>query len=206
MSRLQRLMVIMFVSIPFLGLTSKSAKETPSIAWSRSWEVALKKATEENRPILVAINAEGVMLENDASGANEDMALKAYRDPKLVPISQQTVNLIASAAKHSFTAVKQADGSFRKECTRFPGVTCEEHQEVEKILRRDYFKGVDEVVAPQHFLLQPNGSVITRREYQVAATELGKMIQDAVKVVGKPKKAPANPEASTKSAQTPKKN
>lgn len=205
MSRLQCIAIVGLVAFFALGSSSKSTKESTSIVWSPSWELSYKKAKEENRPILVAINAEGIALQGDTGNANEEMSSKTYRDPKLVAASAQSVNLIASAATHRRVAVKQTDGSFRQECTKFSGVTCAEHQEVERILRLEHFKNVDDIVSPQHLLLQPNGALIARREYQVGAKELAKMIEDAVKVVGKPKKA-QSPTATHKPSQSAKKN
>lgn len=170
------------------GISGQNTKLTPSIPWMGSWNEAFARAKEENRPILIAMNAEGLVLQGDEGNANDEMAKNTYHDEKLVEVTRQSINLISSSASHNRVAVKTANGKYRQECSQFPGVTCEEHQEIEKKVRETYFKNVTDIVVPQHLLVQPNGMVIDRREYQVSSKQLVKLIQDATKLVGKPRK------------------
>lgn len=173
-----------------LGVSSK--EDAPAIRWEVSLKEALKKAQAENRPILVAINMDGEV-------ANEELASRTYLDRKLVDLASKTVNLIGSAGTHSQVLVSLGDATKKKACSRFKSVTCEEHQAVEKAVRRQYFKNSDEMVAPQHLTLKPNGQLIDLRRYQVSAQELEKMISAAIQVVGRPRKqAAALPQKGTK--------
>jgi len=140
----------------------------------------LEQARALGGALLVAINM-------DAEAANEEMTATTYRNPRLLEASEKTLNLIASAATHPHRLEILPDGTKRKLCTRFLTVTCEEHQAVEKAVRKAYFRNAEEMIAPQHLTLRPDGTLIQLKQYQITAKELESLIQEAVQVVGKPR-------------------
>ena len=171
------------LAVPVLagGRKGDPDEPKPMIRWeASSLDAALKRATDENKPLLVAINM-------DAEAANEEMTATTYRNPRLLEASEKTLNLIASAATHPHRLEILPDGTKRKLCTRFLTVTCEEHQAVEKAVRKAYFRNAEEMIAPQHLTLRPDGTLIQLKQYQITAKELESLIQEAVQVVGKPR-------------------
>ncbi len=154
----------------------------PMIEWTASLEIALKRAKEENKPIFVAINMDG-------EKANEEMAAVSYRNEKLVKTSTKSINLVASAFNHHQTHREISKGGPKKLfCDRFSSVSCEEHQEVEKKIRKEYFNGSEDMISPQHLTIKPDGTLINLKQYEIAVKEMDDMIQEAIKLVGKPKK------------------
>lgn len=177
------------VTLAFGALVGKAPKDNtkpvPAIQWTQSLEEATRLSKEQNRPIFIAINMEGFS-EAESDAANDRMVQEIYTKDKVITASKQTINLIASAANHSYTLVDDGKGGKKKLCDRFKTISCEDHQKVEKAVRREYFKNATEVIAPQHLTVRPNGSVIELKEYEIGADQTEKMIKNAVQLVGKP--------------------
>lgn len=137
------------------------------VAWEKDYAAALTKAKERGVPVLVCFNMDG-------ESANEEM-VKLYREPEFVKRSLDFVCLVASAAQHNPEASTAP-------CPRFGGVSCAEHRKVE-VKASAALIGKDEVIAPQHVLLAPDGKVLMRRAFGLAKDELLKMMKMAEKAL-----------------------
>lgn len=128
------------------------------IEWSADYDAALALAKAEGRAVFIAINMDG-------ERANETLAKKTYQEKGIVQLSERTVNLIASRDEHS-------GGS--RSCPRFAGVSCAEHQAIDKRVRAEVVKSASAgwVVAPQHVFLKPTGEVILSVPYKIGESEL----------------------------------
>jgi len=150
----------------FLGAILPPA---PSIAWTPDWHAAFDRAKAEQKVLFLAVNMDG-------EKANDLLAAKTYGDKVLLGLSERTVNLIASRFNHS---------SAGKECSRFAGVQCADHQKADIRARELILKsGLDgEVIAPQHVWLDGAGKVLLSVNYEVNAEELAWCFVTAIRRV-----------------------
>lgn len=141
----------------------------PSVAWTPDWNDAFAKAAAEGRPVFLAVNMDG-------EKANDAMAQRMYFEREIVALSERTVNVIASRFGHSAAG---------KECSRFPGVQCADHQKSDIRAREKVLAaGLDgEVVAPQHVWLDAEGKVLLSVAYQVTPEELAWCFVTAIRRV-----------------------
>lgn len=141
-------------SVPASPGTIPAAKE---ITWSPEYAPALEAAGDADKVVFVAVNMDG-------ERANDRMAKDVYRDKRIVGLAEGTVNLLASAAEH------KKSGS----CSRFDGLTCEQHRFVDIDVRKNILKAdaSGAVVSPQHVFLSPKGDVILSVPYEMTAGEL----------------------------------
>lgn len=128
------------------------------IAWQTSYDAALKSAKAENKVLFIAVNMDG-------EGANDRMAKNVYDDKSITALSAATVNLIASPGQH---------GTDPKSCLRFDGLTCAEHQAVEKSVRATVLKPdpSGNVVAPQHVFVDGDGRPLLSVPFEISSSEL----------------------------------
>lgn len=140
------------------AIAPPTAPVAPTIGWTPDWLGGFERAAAEQRVVFLAVNMDG-------EKANDLLASKTYGDKSLLELSARSVNLIASRFNHSAAG---------KECSRFPGVTCADHQKVDIRAREQVLKGgLDgEVVAPQHVWLDGAGKVLLSVAYEVTAPEL----------------------------------
>ncbi len=156
------------------------AAPVKGIEWEASWEAALARAKEENRPIAVCINMDG-------ERANDTLAKKTYKDRSVVSVSQHTVNLFASLDVHGSGPCARAGKA----------ITCAEHLDVEKAVRAALgLEGSQgRVIAPQHVFTGPDGSVLLSVPYAVTKGELLWCWTEAVRRVS-PDDAPKQPSSA----------
>lgn len=135
-----------------------SAPAGPGIVWSADWSAAFEAAAAGRKVVFLAVNMDG-------EKANELLASKTYFDEDLVQLSGLTVNLAASRFSHAAAG---------KNCGRFPGLTCADHQKTDIRAREQVLKAGlgGEVVAPQHVWMDAAGKVLLSVAYQVSAEEL----------------------------------
>ena len=139
-------------------LAPPHAPLAPSITWTPDWLAAFERATAESRVVFLAVNMDG-------EKANDVLAQKTYGDKTLLALSERTVNVIASRFNHAAAG---------KECSRFAGVRCADHQKADIRARESVLKAGlgGEVVAPQHVWLDGAGKVLLSVAYEVSAEEL----------------------------------
>lgn len=144
------------------------------ITWTGAYDVARATAKREGKLIFVALNMDG-------ERANDRLAEQVYRDKTLVALTADTINLVASVADHG-----------KGKCSRFGGITCPEHQQVDIKVRSEILQaGTSPVVAPQHLFLSPEGKVLLSVPYEVRAGELEWCFHEAQRLVDPTYKAKA---------------
>lgn len=127
------------------------------VKWEGDYEAALARAHSETKVVFLAVNM-------DAEKGNDRMVKNVYTDRVIRGLSANTVNLVASAARHKSSGA----------CPHLGTITCAEHRAVEvqvngKILKPD---AAGHVVAPQHVWLNGEGQVLLSVPYEVTAGEL----------------------------------
>ncbi|MCC6672549.1 MAG: HEAT repeat domain-containing protein [Planctomycetes bacterium] len=149
-----------------LALACLCAAQAEAIAWTPSLDAALARARTERRVVMVAIHMPG-------ERANEELLRDHYRDPQLVRLSRNTVNVFCCAA-----TMPGAAG-------RVPGVSAREQQECERAVRDRILKvpAGQPVAAPQHLFLAPDGTVLTSLVFRVGKGELEWAWVDAIRRV-----------------------
>ena len=142
--------------LPALFTAALLATVPAQIHWESSYPDTLARAEREGKVVFLAVNMDG-------ERANDRLAEETYADPTLAALSASTLNLVASVSSHG-----------DKTCKRFPGTTCDAHQDVEKAVRGNLLQADvgGYVVAPQHVFLSPQGEVLLSVPYQVSAAEL----------------------------------
>lgn len=145
-------------------LASQSAASVPGrvtsegIHWRASLSGALDEAQASGSAVFVVLNMDG-------EKANDELANFIYRDKLICELAAGTINVVGSSFEHT-----PAPGI----CARFGSVTCREHQDVEKEIRKRLL-GVPSsapIVAPQHFFLTPDGDPILAVPYGISRPEL----------------------------------
>jgi hypothetical protein len=129
-----------------------------TIPWRTSFDAATDAAKKENKVLFIAVNMDG-------EGANDRLARNVYTDKDVLAFAALTVDVIASQNEHA-----GAD----KDCPRFPGVKCAEHQACEMSVRKNVLEAdpTGNVVAPQHVFLAPDGKPLLSVPYEITAPEL----------------------------------
>lgn len=167
-----------------LSLPSPSAVAA-DIAWHASVDEAFAAALERKAPVFVAINMDG-------ERANDEAVETLYREKTIVDLAGLTAPLFASRFDH--------DGGDRS-CRRAPGsTTCDAHRAIEKEIRKRYLMDQgDQVIAPQHLWLAPDGTVLLSVPYRVSEGELEWCFVEALKRLD-----PSFSRALSPSARAPK--
>jgi len=132
------------------------------IRWTPSFDVALAAAKAENKVLMLAFNMAG-------ERANDELVADHYKDPTLARLSLRTVNVFCSTATE----------------TRVPGVTVSQQQAAELKARLQVLQigPGEDVIAPQHVFLDPNGVVLSSVAYRVTKGELEWAWVDAIRKV-----------------------
>ncbi len=147
--------VVMFAPSPWLLAQG-------SIRWTPSFDDALAAAKAENKVLMLAFNMAG-------ERANDELVADHYKDATLARLSLHTVNVFCSVAAEP----------------RVPGVTPSQQQAAEQEARLQVLKigPGEDVIAPQHVFLDPNGTVLSSVAYRVTKGELEWVWVDAIRKV-----------------------
>lgn len=138
---------------------------TPALAqirWTPDFAEAMQRAKAENKVVLFAFNLAG-------ERANDEMVADHYKDPTLGKLSQATVNVFCSIANEP----------------RVPGVTPAQHQAAEQQARLQVLKigPGEDVIAPQHVFVGPDGTVLSSVPWRLTKGELEWAWVDAIRKV-----------------------
>ena len=139
------------------------------ITWEESFDLALERADKEGKVVFIAVNMDG-------EAANERAVKSVYTDRAVAALTEHTVNVIASADRHSRSGV----------CKRFGCTSCDAHQEMDMDVRERILKpdATGAVIAPQHVFLSPAGDVLLSVPYEVSAKELAWCFGEAFERAG----------------------
>lgn len=138
------------------------AQDPKVIQWETDFDVALTKARDTGKPIMIVFLMKG-------ESANEDVARNHLHDATVVAASRKFVCLIGCIGLHT----EHSDSP----CTTFDGTTCKQHEAVEVRARTTYM-GSPVVEAPQFLFLAPDGKrVLLRHVWLLAAQELKKKME-----------------------------
>ncbi len=143
---------------PAPGSTPGTPAPAATIRWERDFDEALARAAGEKKPLFVAFLM-------DDEPANDQTIAQHYTDPQIVELSRRFVCLACCIGDHPGD-----DG-----CAKFPGVTCAQHQAIEKKARERWMVG-DIVCTPQHVFCDSNGEVVLRRVYLIPKETLAKCL------------------------------
>ncbi len=138
------------------------------IVWESDFDAAMQRAQKEKKPIFVAFLM-------DDEPANDETIQKHYTDPEVVKLTSRCVCLACCTGEH-----KCEEGH----CTKFPGITCAQHQAIEKKARSRWLTG-DDVCTPQHVFCDSAGQVIARKVYLIPKETLRKCLAVALDAVAK---------------------
>ena len=159
-----------------------ASQPAPRLHWESDVEAASKKARELNRPVLY------VIMKDKEIGCRR-MLEKVWTDAQVIAKAQEFVLLPCSMYHHEPVKLR-IDGKDVESCPQFAGVTCAQHQAIEKWMREQY-QPKGEVVAPQHLFTDPQGRLLTRREYEVGVADMIKLMDRALRMhQGKPAEPP----------------
>lgn len=149
------------VSFAWVLLTAPAFAQS-GVRWTTSFDEALKVAQAEKKVLLLAFNMAG-------ERANDEMVADHYKDPTLGRLSQHTVNVFCSLATEP----------------RVQGVTPAQQQAAERAARSQVLKigPGEDVIAPQHVFVGPDGAVLSSVPYRVTKGELEWAWVDAIKKV-----------------------
>ena len=130
----------------------------PTIDWQPDVATALELAKAGSKPLFVAINMDG-------ERANDEMVRVHYKNATIGKLCARTANLFASRFDH---------GSGNRPCPRSGGITCAQHMEVEKEVRRLFLGGREgpEVIAPQHLFIGPENKMLLSVPYSITVEQL----------------------------------
>jgi hypothetical protein len=132
-----------------------------TIPWTPGFAGALARAKEQRKVLFVAVHVPG-------ERANEAMR-ELYLDFRFARLGAETVNVFASPAAKP----------------RVPGVTVEQQQADEKVVRERVLGRLPEepLPAPHHAFLGPDGGVLSSAMGELTAGELEWMWADAIRRV-----------------------
>ena len=134
------------------------------IHWETNYEKAIEKSKSQKSLLFIAINMEG-------ERANEEALKVHYKDRQILKLSKLCVNLFAAANPGG------------KSGKRISGVSYEQAAQIEMRVR-EKFLGIgpdQDVVAPQHLFVSPEGKVLLSVSYRITVGELEWMFVTALK-------------------------
>lgn len=147
------------------------APPAPVLPWAHGIAAGQAEAKARNVPLLVILVLEG-------EPGNEAMLAEVHTLPAVREAMKKCVVTIASIKRHAGVA----DAAGRSICSRFGGVTCDEHCGAEETVRRDWLKKgpKDDIFCPRHIFRGPDGRLLFERVQTLDAVELVKLIERAV--------------------------
>lgn len=150
------------VAAALVGCLSAPLTAQSAIRWTPSFEEALATAKAEGKVVLLAFNMAG-------ERANDELVADHYQDATLARLSTHTINVFCSQATEP----------------RVRGVTVGQQQAAEQQARLQVLKigPGEDVIAPQHVFLGPDGVVLSAVAYRVTKGELEWSWVDAIKKV-----------------------
>lgn len=165
---LSRPLVASLLIVAAAGATT-ALEPLGGIQWDESFDLALERADKEGKVVFIAVNMDG-------EAANERAVKSVYTDRAVAALTEHTVNVIASADRHSRSGV----------CKRFGCTSCDAHQEMDMDVRERILKpdATGAVIAPQHVFLSPAGDVLLSVPYEVSAKELAWCFGEAFERAG----------------------
>jgi hypothetical protein len=133
-----------------------------AVQWTPQFDEALATAKAENKVVLLAFNMAG-------EWANDELIADHYQDATLARLSTHTINVFCSTAGE----------------VRVRGVTVAQQQAAEQQARLTVLKigPGEDVIAPQHVFLGPDGAVLSSVAYRVTKGELEWAWVDAIRKV-----------------------
>jgi len=145
-----------------LTLSGAETATTPStpdagVEWMESYDSAFASAQARDTIVFLAVNMDG-------ETANDEAAKKLYTHKLILPLTTETVNLVASQFEHATSG----------NCPRFGSHPCSDHQKVDIKARAQILKPgpSGSVIAPHHVFLDKNGVILLSVAYKVSAKEL----------------------------------
>ncbi|MCU0862383.1 MAG: hypothetical protein MUC36_01205 [Planctomycetes bacterium] len=143
-------------------VTTLLSSAVAQVRWTPRFEEAMQLARAESKVVLLAFNLAG-------ERANDELVADHYKDPVLGKLSQFTVNVFCSIATEP----------------RVPGVTAQQQQSAEQQARLQVLKigPGEDVIAPQHVFVGPDGAVLSAVSYRITKGELEWAWVDAIRKV-----------------------
>jgi hypothetical protein len=120
--------------------------------WPGSWEAAFEDARARNVPVLIGF----VM---DGEEANDRIVAGLYQDASFVKVTDRLVPIIVSMGMHA-TAKREVRGQTISVCSRFGGIPCSQHKDLESTARTTYWDR--DVQTPSHVMVLPDGVEVGR--------------------------------------------
>ncbi|MBM4064005.1 MAG: hypothetical protein FJ265_23335, partial [Planctomycetes bacterium] len=152
---------------PFTSVLCFAALAVPAVGqsgirWTPSFDEALAAAKADKKVVMVAFNLAG-------ERANDELVADHYKDPVLARLSAHTVNVFCSISAES----------------RVPGVTPAQQQAAERQARLQVLEigPGEDVIAPQHVFLGPDGAVLSSVAWRITKGELEWAWVDAIRKV-----------------------
>ena len=144
-----------------------AAAPTARILWETDFDAALQRAETDKKPLFVAF-----LMDNEP--ANDQTIKEHYTDAEIIDLTKRFVCLVCCMGEH-----RGEDGG----CTKFPGITCAQHNAIEKKARARWLVG-DLVCTPQHVFCNSKGEVVLRRVYLVPKETLAKCLAMTLQATG----------------------
>ena len=127
------------------------------IRWEREFDVALRRAVTEGRPVLVAVNA----LVDEGETGNAYLARETYASKEMGAATRAFVNFVANPTAHAVD--REPDGS--ETCRRYGTGTCLCHQDAMRWVLGHLAGSDGAIISPYHAVLDPDGAVVYRGEF-----------------------------------------
>jgi len=143
-------------------IRAQDADSSGTIGWHGGPDGVIEAADRENRPVLIAI----ATLANGAG--NEGLATR-LRDANVVATAESFVSVVASRHQHGAGP----------ECERFGG-KCADHQAVMAWVVARFGTDIGSLTAPRQLILHPDGTVLARLPFGIAAAALRRELETAL--------------------------
>jgi HEAT repeat protein len=144
-----------------------AAKPAARISWETDFDAALERAATDKKPLFVAF-----LMDNEP--ANDQTIKEHYTDAEIIDLTHRFVCLVCCIGEH-----KNEEGG----CSKFPGITCAQHNAIEKKARARWLVG-DDVCCPQHVFCNSKGEVVMRRVYLIPKDTLAKCLAMTLQATG----------------------
>src|SRR5436190_8502022 len=169
-------------AVLFLVLCATLRAQEPRIAWEGDFDLALKAAKADGKPIMVAF----IM---DQEPANDEVAKVHFHDKDVVAASTGFHCLIASMGIHAKTSTEGP-------CTRFGCASCAAHQNIHGRALTAYLQST-EISAPQFLFFKSDGEkLLLRHVWMLTPQELYKKMRLALGFSDPAKASDAEKQAS----------